>query len=152
MTSFKAFIAAYLISLAAAIFAGIYVLTIVLPWPGLVMMWVLILFGFGLYWRAYVLTSEAVRLQGTAVEQNPVARFVLVLHKFNLALVIMLAVQTSVGMFAVVTYLQQGLFYTLFLTFEIVAFTFIFFDWLNDELQMMRFRSRQQSAPDRVSE
>ena len=136
--------------MAAAILTGIYVFPILLPWPGLVMMWVLILFGFALYWRAHILTKLASSIGGAGVEQIPVARLMLKMQQFNLTLLIMLAVQAFVGLFATIVYFEHGWFYTLFLTFEVVAFAFIMLDWLNDELEMIRFRSRQST--DRAGE
>ena len=144
MISFKVFRIAFFSSLAIAILAGVFV-SIVVPWPGLVMMWVLIIFGFGLYWRAHVLTRQAAALKGIGVEQNPTTKQFLRAGKFQLTLIIILAVQLVFGAIASLIYFAYGLFYTMFLTAEVVFFAFIMLDWLNDELEMQRFKASTPS-------
>ncbi len=71
MISSKVFTIAYLVSLAAASLSGVSVFSSVLPWPSLIIVWALILFGFGLHRRTHALTD------------------VLILQQFHLTLVIL---------------------------------------------------------------
>ncbi len=113
----------YFLSLVVAILAGVFVFPFVFPWPGLVGVWALIMFGFGFYHKTHTPTV------------------LLHLQQSHLTVTIMFAVQSIAGGAATLIYLVDGQFYTIFLTFEVVCSALLVVDWSVDEREVRRAES-----------